>query len=66
MRLLLDECVPSKLRNDFQRHDVRTVQEMGWAGKKMESAVGGLDFLDLICACLSTTPITKPAEPRSN
>jgi predicted nuclease of predicted toxin-antitoxin system len=34
MRLLLDECVPRKLRSDFEGHDVRTVQEMGWAGKK--------------------------------
>jgi predicted nuclease of predicted toxin-antitoxin system len=34
MRLLLDECVPRKLRSDLEGHDVRTVQEMGWAGKK--------------------------------
>ena len=34
MRLLFDECVPRKLRNDLEGHDIRTVQEMGWAGKK--------------------------------
>ena len=34
MRLLLDECVPRKLRSDLEGYDVRTVQEMGWAGKK--------------------------------
>lgn len=34
MRVLFDECVPRKLRSDLQDHDVRTVQEMGWAGKK--------------------------------
>jgi predicted nuclease of predicted toxin-antitoxin system len=34
MRLLFDECVPRKLRSDLEGHEVRTVQEMGWAGKK--------------------------------
>lgn len=34
MRLLLDECVPRKLRSDLEGHDVCTVKEMGWAGKK--------------------------------
>jgi predicted nuclease of predicted toxin-antitoxin system len=34
IRLLLDECVPRKLRSDLEGHEVRTVQEIGWAGKK--------------------------------
>ncbi|MBN9119485.1 MAG: DUF5615 family PIN-like protein [Planctomycetes bacterium] len=34
MRVLLDECVPRRLRNHFTGHDVRTVPEMGWSGKK--------------------------------
>jgi hypothetical protein len=34
MRVLLDECLPRKLKNDLPRHDARTVPEMGWAGKK--------------------------------
>jgi hypothetical protein len=34
MRILIDECVPRRLRNHFPGHDVRTVPEMGWAGKK--------------------------------
>src|SRR5690349_5916199 len=34
MRVLLDECVPRPLRRHIAGHDVRTIQEMGWAGKK--------------------------------
>jgi len=32
MRLLLDECVPKRLRRALPGHEVRTVQEAGWAG----------------------------------
>src|ERR1700758_4387935 len=34
MRIVLDECVPRRLRNHLPGHDVRTVPEMGWSGKK--------------------------------
>ncbi|HTU23537.1 MAG TPA: hypothetical protein VMG10_36210 [Gemmataceae bacterium] len=34
MRILLDECVPRRLRQEFPGHYVRTVPEMGWSGKK--------------------------------
>jgi hypothetical protein len=34
MRILLDECVPRPLRRLLMGHDVRTIREMGWAGKK--------------------------------
>jgi predicted nuclease of predicted toxin-antitoxin system len=34
MRILLDECVPRKLRAELPGHDVKTVAEMGWAGTK--------------------------------
>jgi hypothetical protein len=34
MRILLDECVPRSLKRDLSGHDVRTVREMGWSGKK--------------------------------
>ncbi|GEM_PF-402472 len=30
MRILLDECVPRRLRKFLLEHDVRTVAEMGW------------------------------------
>ena len=33
MRILLDECLPRRLKNDLRRHDCRTVPEMGWAGR---------------------------------
>jgi Domain of unknown function (DUF5615) len=34
MRLLLDECVPKRLTSELRGHEVRTVQDMGWAGVK--------------------------------
>ncbi len=34
MRLLLDECVPRRLRREHSEHEVRTVPEMGWAAKE--------------------------------
>jgi hypothetical protein len=34
MRILLDECVPRPLRRELPTHDVHTIREMGWAGKK--------------------------------
>ncbi len=33
MRLLLDESLPRKLKECLAPHEVRTVPEMGWAGK---------------------------------
>src|SRR5579863_7973102 len=32
MRILLDECVNPRVRDAFLKHEVRTVQEMGWGG----------------------------------
>ena len=34
MHILLDECVPQPLRRELADHEVRTVVEMGWAGKR--------------------------------
>ena len=34
MRLLLDECIPKRLKRELPGHEVRTVQDMGWAGIK--------------------------------
>jgi hypothetical protein len=32
MRVLLDECVPRKLRRELSEHEVITVTERGWSG----------------------------------
>ena len=32
--MLLDECVPRRLRSELPGHAVRTVSEMGWSGIK--------------------------------
>ena len=34
MRILLDECLPRKLKRSIVGHDVTTVQERGWSSKK--------------------------------
>lgn len=34
MQILLDECLPKKLKAEFINHTVFTVQEKGWAGMK--------------------------------
>jgi predicted nuclease of predicted toxin-antitoxin system len=34
MRVLIDECLPKKLKLELADHFVRTVPEAGWAGKQ--------------------------------
>ena len=34
MRILIDECLPRKLKKQLPEHDVHTVAEMGWSGTK--------------------------------
>lgn len=34
MRVLLDECLPRRLKRELTGHQVYTVPEMGWAGVK--------------------------------
>lgn len=34
MKVLLDECVPRKLRRELPEHEVLTVMEQGWSGIK--------------------------------
>ena len=34
MRVLLDECLPRRLKRELVGHHARTVPEMGWASKR--------------------------------
>ena len=34
MRVLLDECLPRRLKRDLVGHDIRTVPEVGWASRR--------------------------------
>lgn len=34
MKILIDECLPRKLKRELLEYDVQTVPEAGWAGKK--------------------------------
>jgi hypothetical protein len=33
VKILLDECLPKRLKSEIIGHEVHTAQEMGWAGK---------------------------------
>jgi len=46
MRVLLDECVPRRLKNSFSDHDCQTVPEAGLAGKKNGE---GLSLAEVLC-----------------
>ena len=43
MRLLLDECVPKRLRRELPGHEIRTVQEAGWAGVRNSALLRAAD-----------------------
>ena len=47
MRVLLDECLPRRLKFELPGHDCRTVPEMGWAsianGELLALAAGQFD-----------------------
>jgi len=34
MKILIDECLPIRLKDEYAEHIVSTVQEMGWHGKR--------------------------------
>lgn len=34
MKVLLDECLPKKLKRELEGHTIITVPEQGWAGIK--------------------------------
>ena len=47
MRVLLDECLPRRLKRELVGHDAKTAPEMGWASKRngelLALAVGQFD-----------------------
>ena len=46
MRVLLDECLPRRLKRELVGHDVKTAPEIGWASKKNGEllALAAVDF----------------------
>ena len=50
MRLLLDEALPRRLAREFGSIPVRTVHEMGWAGKRNGEllSLAELEFTTLV------------------
>ena len=56
MRVLLDECLPRGLKKHLSEHEVKTVPEAGWAGKKngelLRLAIGSVDVFVTIDSSL--------------
>jgi predicted nuclease of predicted toxin-antitoxin system len=40
VRILLDECLPKRLKGDLVGHEARTVPEMGWTSKRNGELLG--------------------------
>ena len=68
MKILLDECLPKKLKWELSQYNVVTVPEMGWAGVKngellrlmLEALPVEMRKLDnLKVLDISVNPITK-------
>ena len=50
MRILLDHCLPKRLKRLFPSHEVKTAQEMGWSGLAngqllLEAAAAGFSVM---------------------
>ena len=56
MRVLLDECLPRRLKQELPGHEVATVPEAGWAGRKngelLKLAAGRFDVFVTIDASI--------------
>ncbi len=46
MKVLLDECLPKRLKHELPGHDVTRVQEMGWAGIKNGALIRLIQSVD--------------------
>ena len=56
MRILLDECLPRRLRDELPEHEVRTVPDAGWKGMKngelLQLAAGHFDVFLTVDAAI--------------
>jgi len=62
MRVLLDECLPSRLKQELVGHDVVTVPEAGWAGKQNGELVSlAKGRFDVFVTIDQNLPAQRPA-----
>jgi hypothetical protein len=60
MNILLDECTPRVVKSRLSGHNVRTVQEMGWAGLKNGELLAAADrHFDLFITTDKTSASNK-------
>ena len=64
MRVLLDECLPRRLKRELVGHNTRTAPEMGWASKRngelLALAVGQFE---VFLTPIATSRISKTFRP---
>lgn len=66
MRLLLDENLPKRLKNDFPNHEVFTVAEKQWRGKKNGDLLKLMlenEFVIGLSSCSDQSPRVGPLGP---
>ncbi len=69
MRILLDESLPRKLRNDFgSDHEVWTVRDKGWLGKKNGELLQLMikDRFEMFVTIDQNLPYQQNTEPAAN
>jgi hypothetical protein len=63
MRVLLDECLPRRLKSAITGHEVSTVPEMGWAGlldrDVLEAAAAHFDAFITVDRVISGRPLSS-------
>lgn len=65
MRILVDECVPRPFARELAGHHVRTVSEMGWAGRRngeLLAAMKAIGFEALITVDRGMRHQQKPTQ----
>jgi len=66
VKILLDECIPRRLRNSLPGYDIKTVQESGWAGIKngelLDKAAAKFDVFVTVDRNLSLMYYSRRAE----
>ena len=65
MRVLLDECLPKRLKSEVEADEVKTVPEVGWASKK-NGELPRLAQLDFDVLLMSFVSATKTLKAKSN
>ena len=66
MKLLLDECAPKRLKNNFPGHEIRTVEDVGLRGlKNGELLRAAAEQFDVLITVDRLLAFASPARQRA-